>query len=206
MRLAIFDADGTLVDSFPWFCSVLNEAAVRHGFRPVSESERQALRLLSTRDILKSLRVPLWKGPAIARDMRALKLAADIGVFDGTETALRALAAEGVRLAVVSSDSEASIRRTLGPDFSALFERIDGGSSLFGKAGKLKKALAAAGVPASEAVYVGDETRDAEAACTAGLRFAAVTWGYAAREALIASKPDAVIDHVGDLARLAARV
>lgn len=203
MRLAIFDADGTLIDSFPWFCSVLNLVAARHGFRQVVEEERQALRLLSTRDILKSLRVPLWKVPAIARDMRALKLAADIPVFDGAETALRALKARGVRLAIVSSDSETSIRRTLGPDFSGLFERIDGGSSLFGKAGKLKKNLAAMGVPASEAVYVGDETRDAEAARKAGLRFAAVTWGYAAREALVARAPDVVIDRVGDLVTLA---
>ena len=134
--------------------------------------------------------------------MRTLKLAADIPVFDGAETALQALKARGVRLAVVSSDSEASIRHTLRPEFSALFERIDGGSSLFGKASKLKKTLAAMGVSASEAVYAGDETRDAEAARKAGLRFAAVTWGYAAREALIDGKPDFLVERIGDLSGL----
>jgi len=38
-RLAIFDFDGTLANSFPWFCTVLNEVAAKHGFRRVNESE-----------------------------------------------------------------------------------------------------------------------------------------------------------------------
>jgi phosphoglycolate phosphatase len=39
-------------------------------------------------------------------------------------------------------------------------------------------------VPAAQAVFVGDETRDVEAARTAGLRMLAVGWGYAASTAL----------------------
>jgi len=135
--------------------------------------------------------------------MRAMKLAAGIPLFAGMDGALRLLAARGVRLAIVSSDSEASVRRTLGPELSALFAHMQCGASLFGKAAKLKKTVAAAGVAPSGAVYVGDETRDAEAARAANLRFAAVTWGYAAPGILIAQRPDYVFDRVSDLARLA---
>ena len=34
-RLAIFDFDGTLADSFPFFLSVFNTIADRHGFRRI---------------------------------------------------------------------------------------------------------------------------------------------------------------------------
>ena len=36
-KLAIFDFDGTLADSFAWFLSVINEVADRYGFRRIEE-------------------------------------------------------------------------------------------------------------------------------------------------------------------------
>jgi phosphoglycolate phosphatase len=139
--------------------------------------------------------VPLWKVPAIARDMRAHKAKADIRLFHGVTDALKALAARGVTLAMVSSDSEAGIRRTMGAETADLFAHFNCGASLFGKASKIRTTLKAANVPARGAIYVGDETRDAEAARQAGVSFAAALWGYASREALIASRPDAVLEH-----------
>lgn len=193
-RLAIFDFDGTLADSFPWFCSELNGFARRHGFREIDASEAEALRSKSTREILKELNVPLWKVPAIARDMRAHKAKADIRLFDGATDALRSLAARGIALAMVSSDSEASIRRTMGDETASLFAHFNCGASLFGKAAKIRKTLKAAKVRPENAVYIGDETRDAEAARQAGTAFAAALWGYASREALIACKPDTLLE------------
>ena len=39
--LVLFDLDGTLVDSLPWFLSILPEVAARHRFRvPESDVER----------------------------------------------------------------------------------------------------------------------------------------------------------------------
>lgn len=70
--LAIFDYDGTLVDSFPWFCSVLNETARRFGFRQVALEEIDELRELGTREIVARLGIPMWKVPAVAMHMRKL--------------------------------------------------------------------------------------------------------------------------------------
>jgi phosphoglycolate phosphatase len=189
-RLAIFDFDGTLADSFPWFCAELNGFARRHGFREIDTQEAEALRSKSTREIIAALGVPMWKLPAIARDMRGCKANADIKLFDGVRAALFALNARGVVLAMVSSDDEASIRRTMGPETAGLFQHFACGASLFGKAAKIRKALKAAKVDQRDAIYVGDETRDADAARQAGTRFAAALWGYASRDALIACKPD----------------
>lgn len=58
------------------------------------------------------------------------------------------------------------------------------GASIFGKPRKLRSALAATGVRAERALCVGDETRDAEAAASAGIDFIGVGWGYALPQAL----------------------
>ncbi|BCJ91601.1 phosphoglycolate phosphatase [Terrihabitans soli] len=202
MQLAIFDFDGTLADSFPWFCAELNGFAHRHGFREIDAYETEALRSKSTREIMAALKVPMWKLPAIARDMRAHKAEADIKLFNGVPDALTALKERGVVLAMVSSDNEAGIRRTMGAETAALFSHFYCGASLFGKAAKIRKTLKAANIAPENAVYVGDETRDAEAAKQAGTRFAAVLWGYASREALLASSSDLVLERPEDIGKL----
>jgi phosphoglycolate phosphatase len=202
-RLAIFDFDGTLADSFPWFCAELNGFARRHGFREIEPHETEILRAKTTREIMSSLRVPVWKVPAIARDMRAHKADAGILLFDGVPAALKALAARGVVLAMVSSDSEDGIRRVMGPQTAALFQHFNCGASLFGKARKIRAVVKEAGVQPQQAIYVGDETRDADAARSAGTGFGAALWGYASREALIACAPDLVLTAPGEIARIA---
>src|SRR3954453_21844973 len=83
-RLAIFDFDGTLADSFPWFLRVLNTVAQRHGFRPVAADDIEMLRGKDTRQILDFLAVRRWKLPFIARDLRRMKSqATSIALFDG---------------------------------------------------------------------------------------------------------------------------
>ena len=114
--LAIFDLDGTLVDSFPWFGRTINHVADRFGFLRVTEEEIDTLRAASTREILTALQLPLWKVPAVARYMRRLKAeaAAETPLFPGVPEMLQTLADAGVKLALVTSDGEANARRKLG--------------------------------------------------------------------------------------------
>src|ERR1700741_4418204 len=85
--LVIFDLDGTLADSFPWFRLHVNGVADRFGFRRVVDGDVERLRHKGSREILGDLEVPLWKLPAIARHMRRLKAQhlADIPLFHGAE-------------------------------------------------------------------------------------------------------------------------
>ena len=69
--LVIFDLDGTLADSFPWFLTVANAVAREYGFRQIADDEIEPLRRAGSHDILRRLEVPLWKLPAIARRMRS---------------------------------------------------------------------------------------------------------------------------------------
>src|SRR4029450_9918900 len=135
--LVIFDLDGTLADSFPWFLRNVNDVADRFGFRRIAHGDVESLRHAGSREILKRLEVPLWKLPGIARHVRRMKAAdlAGIPLFPGTEVMLRSLHDSGVTLALVSSDNEANARRQLGSSAN-LFAHFDCGASLFGKATK----------------------------------------------------------------------
>lgn len=200
-RLAIFDIDGTLLDSFAWFLTIVNAVAGKHRFRPIEADQVEALRGKETRELLKLLEVPLWKLPAIGRDMRALKASHldDIALFPGVAAMLRELSARGVMLAIVSSDNEANVRRALGKDNAVLIGHYACGASLFGKAAKFRRVLKAAGMAAANVICIGDEVRDAEAARDAGIAFGAVTWGYATESALRAQAPAVVFSKMEDI-------
>jgi phosphoglycolate phosphatase len=202
-KLAIFDFDGTLADSFPWFAGVLNQVAVEHGFRQVDEAEAAILRRCGSIEFLKRLGIPLWKVPTIAAHMRRLKAEAsgEIPLFDGAAELLVELSARGLGIAIVSSDAEENVRRTLGPETARAVLRFDCSSSLFGKAKKLRRTLEAMGAQASESIYIGDELRDGEAAAEAGMHFGAVAWGYTHPEALAPLAPGRVFASFAELAR-----
>jgi phosphoglycolate phosphatase len=199
--LAIFDLDGTLADSFPWFLRTINDVAERFDFRRVADGDVEHLRHASTREILTFLQVPRWKLAAIAAHARRLKAeAADITLFAGVEPMLRALVEHGVQLALVTSDSEANARAKLG-ELAALFSHFDCAASLFGKPAKFRRVVRRAGVDRSQAIAIGDEVRDIEAARRAGIACGAVSWGYAAPAALRALAPDRMFERMDEIAQ-----
>lgn len=185
-RLAIFDFDGTLADSFPFFVSVFNQIADQHGFRRIAAGEAQGLRHHDMRAIMRHVGMPAWKLPLASSSFVKLmrENAARIPLFDGIEEVLQGLDRAGVRLAIVSSNSEQNVRLILGPELSGLFAHVECGMSVFGKAARLRKVLRQAAVAPGHALYVGDQALDAEAARKAGVAFGAVSWGYAPIEAL----------------------
>ncbi len=204
-RLAIFDVDGTLADSFPFFISVFNQLAHKHGFKAITPDEVPALRHFTTSQILSHLGLPRWKIPFVAKDFMALMRHPDvrIPVFDGIADVLAHLKAQGLTLALVSSNADDNVRRILGPQITALFTHVDCGVSMFGKSSRLRQALRRCGIPATEAVYIGDQLTDQEAARKAGLPFGAVTWGYTAIESLRKQGPRHEFETVQALKSLA---
>jgi phosphoglycolate phosphatase len=201
-RLAIFDFDGTLADSLPWFAEIYDQLAGEFGLRRVGRAEREDLRSRNSREIMARVGVAAWQLPRIAHRLRRMKAqqAARIELFPGVGELLRDLARRGVRRAIVSSDAEANIRATLGPDQAALIEHWDCGAGLFGKSAKLRRVVRRSGLPAAAALYVGDELRDGEAARAAGIGFGAVAWGYATTDALRAQAPDRLFTSIAEIA------
>lgn len=199
-ELVIFDLDGTLADSFPWFLTAVNGVAREYGFRPIVDDEIEPLRHAGAREILRRLDVRLWKLPAIARRMRVLKRERldAVSMFPGVPAMLRTCVDAGLMLTLVSSDNEDNACRQLG-ESTALFSHFACGASIFGKAAKFKTVMRRARVTAAQTIAIGDEVRDIEAARAAGIACSAATWGYSATEALLAMKPDLVFESMNDI-------
>ena len=206
-RLAIFDFDGTLADSIPFFLSVFNTIADRHAFRRIDVERASELRHYSVREMMDHVGMPRWKLPLASRTfMDMMKESAHaIPLFDGIADALRHLHACDVALSVVSSNSEHNVRTVLGPELAGLIQRFDCGMSVFGKASRIRAVLKACGVAPADALYIGDQATDAQAARKAGVAFGAVHWGYAPIEALRAQQCAVEFMTPADLHRISDR-
>jgi phosphoglycolate phosphatase len=190
-RLVIFDSDGTLVDSFPWFQEVINDVAHRFGLPHLDDATMELLRSTGAREIVKQLGVPRWKVPLIVRHMRRLK-ARDVhrtALFSGVPEMLVCLKQRNATLAIVSSDTEANVRQALGTLNAGLIDTFDCGVPIFGKSGRLRRLLRRGRFRPDEVIAIGDEIRDIEAARSVGIAFGAVSWGYARPAALAAHAP-----------------
>jgi len=199
--LAIFDFDGTLADSGDWFLSIIDDLARRFRFRATPADEVEMLRGLTSREVIRHLGIPRWKLPAIARHVHGL-LAEQIDQivpFDGIDALFEALQAAGVRIAIVTSNSEANVRTVLAPETIARVELFECRASLFGKARLFKRVLSRTGLAADQVIAIGDETRDITAARKAGIAAGAVLWGYANRDALTRLEPDMLFETPADV-------
>ncbi len=202
-RLIIFDFDGTLADSAAWFAGTLNGVARRYGFRQIDVAEMAQLRSQPSREIMRRLGLRPWKLPFIAAHMRKLaaEAASSITLFPGVADMLRRLAGRGVKLAIVSSNSEATVRKVLGPDLAGLVTHYGCGASVFGKAAKFREIIRKSSIAEADVLSVGDEVRDIEAARKVRLATGAVTWGYATAEILRAQRPSALFETTDDVLR-----
>jgi len=202
-QFVIFDFDGTLADSFPWFSEVLGDVADRWGFRRVADGEDEALRHMSASAIFAYLGVPRWKVPLVAADLRkrqALELHR-IRLFGGVATLLARLDAAGLRLGVASSNATANVQRVLGAELWGLIDDSECGAGLSAKHRRLRRLLRRARLAPCQALYIGDEIRDIEAARRVGMAAGAVTWGYNRLAALQQHRPDRVFHRVHDIER-----
>ena len=167
--------------------------------------EVTALRGHSPRQMMSHVGLPAWKLPFVAKDFiaRMGESIHAIRPFDGVDAALARLADAGVALAVVSSNAYDNVSRVLGPATTRLFRHFECGMSMFGKTASLRSVLKKTGVHASEAIYVGDQSVDLQAARRAGIAFGAVAWGYATIESLREHRPEEEFASVAELARIA---
>ena len=182
--------------------SIFNDLAEEHGFRRVKPHEYDRFRDLHGMALLRELGLPLWKLPRVLNSMRR-RMAEHRGAlstFPGIGGMLERLAAGGVQLAVVSSNSRANVERVLGADYTNLIGQFACGVAMFGKAAKLREVLRQSGVRKQHAIFIGDEIRDGEAARKAQIAFGAVAWGQHSLEALRAQNPAEIFKAVGEIA------
>ena len=204
-RLAIFDFDGTLADSFPFFVQVINQLAEQHGFKKVDLDLVPIYRQYSAGQLMEQVGMPAWKLPFVVKSFTSLmrQNAASISLFEYIDELLLYLTSRAVTLAIVSSNSYENVSRILGPANTKLISQFECGVSIFGKPARLQKVLKKTGIPCHEVIYIGDQVADLEAARKEQVAFGAVSWGYGAIESLRAHSPEEEFDCVSAIRRIA---
>ncbi len=204
-QLALFDFDGTLADSFPFFVSVFNQLAEQHDFKKIDLCEASAFRHYTPQQIMKHIGLPSWKLPLVATSVISMmrKNAESISLFAQVDDMLLHLSNAGVMLAIVTSNSYDNVIQILGPANAKLISHFECGMSIFGKSARIRRLLKKTTIPASKAIYIGDQVPDLEAARKESVAFGAVSWGYGAIELLRKHSPEEEFDHVSAIRRIA---
>jgi phosphoglycolate phosphatase len=189
---AIFDLDGTLVDSVPDIHAALNRlmaARALPGFTmaQVTGFIGDGVPTLLTRAFAAHGQQP--DGGAYAEFLADYEASAAIHTrpFDGIPAALDSLQASGWRLAVCTNKPEAAARLLLDAlGLLGRFAAVGGGDSFPTRKpdpAHLLATLQQAGGDPMMAVMIGDHHNDMAAAAGAGVPAVFVTWGYGTREA-----------------------
>ena len=115
-KMIIFDFDGTLADTLPWFMNVVNKVAEKYHFKKIEKDEYEHVRGFDVQKMINHLGVPVWKIPLIANYMHNLQShdIDQISLFAGIDNFLHRLHEMGMSLAVVSSNSYENVRHVLG--------------------------------------------------------------------------------------------
>jgi phosphoglycolate phosphatase len=200
-RAVLFDFDGTIGDTFEAGYEILNKLAGEFGFRPLRREDLPRARNMRTRELMAFLGIPTTKLTRISR--RGTQELAErihtIQPLPGTADAIRRLAAHGLTLGIITSNSEANVHAFLANHNLEHFSLVRSSSKLLGKAREIRAALTQFQMHPREVLFVGDETRDIEACKKVGVPIAAATWGYNSRLALEALEPDFMISRPDEL-------
>ncbi len=202
MSVVIFDFDGTIADTFETVLRISNRLSGEYGFLPKSWQEVQQLQNLGARQIIRQLKIPPFQIPRLLRRLRA-ELNQEINqlqAIQGMEDTLPTLHQQGHRLGIVTSNSCDNVLTFLkNHGLESLFEFVTSEMNLFGKGRAIRRVLHQQHLKTDRVIYVGDETRDIEAARKIGIRVIAVGWGFNSPEVLASFHPDALIYHPQEL-------
>lgn len=200
MSVVLLDFDGTLADTFPLVCEGLQRVLPRYGVRVPTPRDIEQLRNKKPYDWFKEYGVSWWKVPfivhAFRKELRRRK--EDIELHHGVAQALHTLKENGHILGIVTSNSLDTVQAVLQKaDVLTCIADIQAVRGLFSKHNILRKLKKK---HHGDVVYVGDETRDIEAAQKAGIPVVAVSWGYHSKRLLESMRPNAMVHSPHELA------
>ncbi len=188
----IFDFDGTIVDSFQAVIEKFNLFAEKFHFRKIDISEINSLKNLNSRELINYFQIPMHKVPKLIVEARKSlrEEMPSLVPFAHLPETLQTLHDAGFSLGIVTSNALENVSQWLQcHGMQHLFQFIQIESSFFGKNHVLKKILRMYNIDNTQAFYIGDETRDIEAAKQCGIYSVAVTWGFNSEKILLQSQP-----------------
>ncbi len=201
-KVIIFDFDGTIADTVEALVNIANRLAIEFDYIQITPNELTLLRNLTSREIIRYSGVSLLKIPFLVKKVKSeLKnKITELEPISGVKEALIELNQQGYSLGVITSNSHENVTEFLKfHNLNYLFEFIYSGVTIFGKTTIINNVLRQKQLKPQTVIYVGDETRDIEAAKKANIKVIAVSWGFNSPEALAKQNPDFLIHHPSEL-------
>ena len=209
-RLAIFDCDGTIVDSGANICLAMEECFHHHSLPPPPRERTRRIVGLSLLEAMQSL-MPEAESElhqAMAdhykhafQRMRARGLV-DEPLYDGVSDLIDTLEAEGWLLGVATGKSDRGLELCLGHHkLHARFVTLQTADRHPSKPhpSMIEQAMADAGAGPETTIMIGDTSYDMAMARAAGVTAIGVTWGYHEAEELKAAGADFIAQHPGEI-------
>ncbi len=203
-KTVIFDFDGTLADTLAVLIEITNELASEFGYQPVDAHQVNQLQGLNSREIVQIAGISRWQIPFLLyRFKLAFRQKTDrVKLFPSIPHLIRTLKQGGYKVGIISSNSVENIHTVLKRyQIEHLFSFVYS-CSIFGKSRAINSALRANYIETNEAIYVGDEVRDIDAARRSKIPVIAVTWGLNRSEILGQRQPDYLVNQPQEIMQL----
>lgn len=210
-KLAIFDLDGTLLDTLDDLAYSVNFALALNGFETRGYGEVKGFLGYGARNLIKSA-LPEGCGDEtvdkVLTDFRAHYVENSMNStkpYGGIAEALSALRGAGIRTAVLSNKPDPSVAPLCEHYFPSLIDLAAGEKPEIPRKPApdgVTKILEHFGIDKSEAVFIGDSETDVETAKNAGLDVIAVTWGFRDIPCLKSAGATMLADDAATLAKM----
>ena len=200
-KTVLFDFDGTLADTLYEVVNIINSLSREFGYSKIKKKDIPKIRNKTAQEILKEAGISMFKLPFIVKRARLElnKVIEFLKPVQSIREVLLVLKKRRYKLGIVTSNSKENVEKFLKKNNFELFDFIYSGSSIFGKHKLLKDTLKKQNLKPNEVIYVGDETRDIEAARKNQIKIIAVIWGFNSRKILENYHPDFLIDKPKEL-------
>ena len=212
LKLAVFDCDGTLVDSQFAINACMADAFASVGFpKPDIADVRRVVGL----PLVQAIEIIADIPDAPAQEMAAayskswteLRAKGELAepIFDGIVDVLDALSAQEWVLGVATGKSMRGLKATLDHhQLGSYFQTMQTADKARGKPDPqmLEFAMTETGANPYETVMIGDTTYDIEMAKAIGVKTIGVSWGYHAPEDLKSAGASFIVHSAGELGAL----
>lgn len=208
---ALFDLDGTLLDSAPDLYAALVEQCAEEGVPPPPYMAVRAVVSRGARAVLRCAFAGRGEPDVEILTPRYLEIYQRVmgqqtSAFEGVDPLIERIATEGMRWGIVTNKAAFLTEELLlRIGWAGRADAVVCGDTLPVKKPDPAPVLLAcsrAGITPTRGLFVGDDRRDIQAGAAAGMFTVAVTWGYLDGGDPHAWGADAVVDHPSELARL----
>ncbi len=200
----IFDFDGTLADTLAFTVNAASE--INRSLHLLSDEkiDFEKFRATDTVEFFKDLEIPTYKlfFFLYKYQRKQSKEIDNVKVFEDLPSILNELVKRGIGLGVATSNSTKNVKLFLKNNKLDMFEFIYSSIDYFHKNKIIERAIKKYEMDKDDVIYVGDEIRDIKAAKEAGVKVAAVTWGYNFESVLNKYNPDFIINRPEELLNL----